>query len=368
MKKAALLLAFLVTSALASRPNCADFADRDKYYFDNKGNIIPRAYVGTLIDHGLKDPTIRQYFHRLAEAFKYHEAQLIALPLSPFGWSFTPKMDPLEAQGTIFASLLEPGYLDKRLVADKQRIALYRSTGLQVADFIDTALPILRANPELDIYNPQDTHWTPKGARIGSTAVAALLLEIHPQLKATLNTKHFDVKMGTLDYFKRGGWPYVIRNTCPNVQWSPLSETIETAESVALDEIGLLDDETPPPVVLLGSSYSTSIRGLAPYLQKDLGAEVINAAQSGGGTFGAMRDYFALGNDQPWAKLYIWEYPDTFEFPATEFRQVLPLLLPSNEVERASFSTPGTAVTYISVGVKTYQGWAGRGISRGGIE
>ncbi|GAA4002628.1 hypothetical protein GCM10022631_11640 [Deinococcus rubellus] len=346
MKQILLTLALLGTIASAARPDCGDFADRSKFYFDNQGNILSRFDVGTLTDAGLTDPATREYFRRLAAAFSYHGSQLIAMPLSVFGWSFVGRIDPREAQGTPFAALLEPGYLDKRLVANQQRLALYRSAGLPVADYIGTAFAILRINPNLNIYNPQDTHWTPDGAKIGSEAVAAQLVEINPQLKAALNTKHFDVKAGTFAYFKNSGWPYAIRKSCPNTTWTPLSETIRTAESVALDPVGLLDDEAAPSVVVLGSSYSSPILGFVPYLQKDLGTEVTNAGQSGGGTFGAIRDYFALDAAQPWAKLYIWEFPDTFLFPDTEFRQVLPLLLPSTEIERGSFTAPGSSIAY----------------------
>ncbi len=321
-------------AAKAERPDCSPFNDKNTYYFDSNGLIIFNSQLNIEENQKISEAPIKNYLKRLATTFKTHGSQLVIVPLPSFGYVWAGRLQREEAEGTPSTALMAPDYLSKRLRINEERLKIYRSLGFSTTDYMRDALAFMHQNPKIDIYNRQDTHWIPAGSRLAAKAVAATLKKSNPTLAHELNLKQYDIKFGTRDYLKHYGFPEIIREKCPTTSWKPYTEDIATAESISLTPESLLGDGSPP-VLLLGSSYSTPYLGFPPYLQQELGNDIVNESVAGGGIFGSLRNFYAKADASArWPKLVIWEFPDDIcNFTELEFRQLFPLMLNSSAVE-----------------------------------
>lgn len=145
-------------------------------------------------------------------------------------------------------------------------------------------------------YMHADTHWSPAGARKAAEALAKQAPEL-PHMSFTSTPLPSQAYRGDLLRY------------LPGVAW-PAEELERYSVSSATS---LLDDATPP-VVLVGTSYSAKPEwGFDDALRLALQADVLNKADEGQGPFAVMEKYL---NSADWQstppKLLIWEIPERY--------------------------------------------------------
>lgn len=183
-----------------------------------------------------------------------------------------------------------------------------RGQGVAVLE-LEAALTAGKADG--DVFLRTDTHWTPHGAAVAAKAIAATLRAESPppawldSARVTLTTAAPVAHPGDLLRYVPLG-PLQAR-------LGPKEDTLATPTATVESSAGLLDEVTIP-VALVGTSYSDDARwGFVGALQKELGADVLNAAAQGQGPFVSMMKYL---DDEAWSKsppqLVIWEIPERY--------------------------------------------------------
>lgn len=186
-------------------------------------------------------------------------------------------------------------------------VADLRGRGVEVVE-LEPALRERRATTQ--VFLRTDTHWTPDGASAAAHAIATALRTGDPP--AWLDSAAVTSRPGDpapydgdlMRYLPLGG----LRD-----ELGPRPDTLATPQ-VTVEAAGGLLDDVAIPVALVGTSYSDDPRwGFLGALQRELGADVLNAAAEGQGPFVSMTRYMA--NDA-WANtppsLVIWEIPERY--------------------------------------------------------
>jgi alginate O-acetyltransferase complex protein AlgJ len=176
-----------------------------------------------------------------------------------------------------------------------------------------------------------DVHWNQRGAAAAATLVAAKVRPLLPKAAAQQFTRHAAARAQ-----ERVGDLLVLAGLDQAApRWRPPFD-VEAPETImAMAKGGLLDEPTPPAVMVLGSSYSRRsnfVESLAMALARD----VWNRSVDGGEFAGALRA--ALQERARWpasTHVVIWELPE------------LALSLPLGEAEQALLhdTIKGTALT-----------------------
>lgn len=166
------------------------------------------------------------------------------------------------------------------------------------------------SKPEAPVFLRTDTHWTPFGAVVAAQTLA-------PAVKGlNLDLPPAEFSAGAKPVVKRKGdlLRYI---PVPDGQ-GPAPDTVQEPEYTRTDEGGggLLGDETLA-VTLVGTSYSAETKDnvwhFSEALGRELGTEVLNAAQEGKGPIMPMREYLKSQDrkDNP-PQVVVWEIPERF--------------------------------------------------------
>src|SRR5690606_3539419 len=225
---------------------------------------------------------------------------------SPMFAEFARLMDTFAAQGSQVAIFLQPtrgmmhrdkiraeysyGFDFPRARASLEQFqAQLRHGGALVPDI----LPLVDNPPEDEYFFRRDHHWTPAGARATARLVADFLRR--QPLHAELAPKSYRTEPGIV-MPKDGTMNRGLRHHCGNnygIQYVPAYQTVPDS-----DDIGaLLDDDSEPEVVLVGTSNSAARDDEAKsynfdgYLKEYLGVDILNYALPGAGQDGALLQY-----------------------------------------------------------------------------
>lgn len=158
-------------------------------------------------------------------------------------------------------------------------------------------------NPAAPVFFATDTHWTPHGAKLVATAVAASGTIDRGALEYDLVRR--DAKALTGDLIR-----FITSNDfAPRIGLPPetIVQRVQTPVDAGFDIFGDADHD----IVLVGTSYSANDDwGFADALMRTLGRDVVNVAQQGLGPLQPMRDYLEgpdFRNTPP--AVVIWEIP-----------------------------------------------------------
>ncbi|MCG7493019.1 hypothetical protein [Thalassobius sp. Cn5-15] len=178
------------------------------------------------------------------------------------------------------------------------------SAGLQSID-LRPALSVSNS------YMRTDTHWSPEGAAAAASAIATKIADLIPD-HTTFRTSRTGTQTfrGDLIAFADAG-PWQARV-------GPAAEQITTyqTEAVAPQTLGLFD-AAPPPVALVGTSFSERADfHFLGFLKTKLRADVLSYAQAGRGPFTPMEQFLAqltgasTADETP--HIVIWEIPERY--------------------------------------------------------
>jgi alginate O-acetyltransferase complex protein AlgJ len=161
-----------------------------------------------------------------------------------------------------------------------------------------------------DAFLHTDTHWTPEGAAAAAHTIATTIRAGTPP--AWLDSAHVSTTQGAAAPHDGDLLRFVPLGPLKATLGPPL-DTLHTPTVTVESSGGLLDDVTVP-VALVGTSYSDDVRwAFAGALQRELGADVLNAAAEGRGPFLTMMKYL---DDDAWKtappQLVIWEIPERY--------------------------------------------------------
>lgn len=177
-----------------------------------------------------------------------------------------------------------------------------RARGVRVVGL----LPALSGAPaDAPTFLRTDTHWTPRGAELAAQAIAAAAPSSLPPTSWTRQVAApVEHRGDLLRYLPLG--PLQDR-------WGPAPDRLETPSALRGGGLGLFDDVTVP-AALVGTSYSADARwGFQDALRLALRADVLDAADPGGGPVEPLLDY--LENEafrQTPPQLVIWEVPERY--------------------------------------------------------
>lgn len=170
-------------------------------------------------------------------------------------------------------------------------------------------------------FNHADQHWSSKGAQEMAQTVAAYIKE--KGLAKDVPSLSFQTTSGEMVNYD-GQFGKFTKQICDKIP-SPETDIVVNTTLVSADnnEQALFDDAAQPQIVLVGTSnskreeYNSNFDG---YLKEAIGADVMNAAISGGGMDDALLAY--LSSEQyrksP-PKILIWEIPSYYELDGKAF-------------------------------------------------
>lgn len=192
-------------------------------------------------------------------------------------------------------------------------------------------LSLVDTPPSEEYFFRRDHHWTPAGARATARLVADHLrtLPLYAQLTRKAYRTEPGIRMPKDGTMNRG-----LRHICGNnygFQYVPAYQTVP-----ASDDIGaLLDDESEPEVVLVGTSNSAARDDEAKsynfdgFLKEYLGLDILNYALPGAGQDGSLLQYLQSDDYDPASppRLIIWELPASFRLDnPLSYRQLIPAI------------------------------------------
>ncbi|WP_299696013.1 alginate biosynthesis protein AlgX [Hydrocarboniphaga sp.] len=287
----------------------------------------------------------------------------------------------MRARGTELVVVLQPprALMDPDKLGDDQRasydlgaaragyaqaLARIRSAGVTVPP-LDT---LVDEHKHYEYFFRRDHHWTPAGAEATAKVVAATVQQMPsfrevPRLTYATRANALIGKPGTLQkvasqicggsYSMQYLTGYITEASSDNAAASadallgPQPKKSDSPSGGLLDDHaasagsgGLLDDgdaggdSGAPQIALIGTSNSDAKGGynFGGYLQQYIGADILNAALSGGSFDGSLLHYLpseAYQKHPP--KIVIWEmpwqnWPGADKNPYKTFRQALPLV------------------------------------------
>jgi alginate O-acetyltransferase complex protein AlgJ len=167
-----------------------------------------------------------------------------------------------------------------------------------------------------------DVHWNEQGAKAAAFAVAsAASLIQHFTLK-----QEFSVQQSSVAEERIGDLLVLAGLDRTPANWRPAPDLERRSIIEAVHSGGLLDEPTPPEVMIAGSSSSRR-SNFAEWLGLKLGQQMWNRSLDGGQFSGALQT--ALKDQERWPRnirLIIWELPE------------MSLTLPLSEEERAALA------------------------------
>jgi alginate biosynthesis protein AlgX len=286
----------------------------------------------------------------------------------------------MRARGSELVVVLQPprGLMDSDKLGDDQRarydlaaaragyaaaLARIRSAGVTVPP-LDS---LVNEHKGYEYFFRRDHHWTPAGAEATAKVVAATIKQMPqfadvPRMTYATRANALIGKPGTLqkvasqicggNYSMQYLTGYITEASSDNAAASadallgPQAKKVGNSPSGGLlddksgggDSSGLLDDggsaDGAPQIALIGTSNSDAKGGynFGGYLQQYIGADILNAALSGGSFDGSLLHYLpseAYQKHPP--KIVIWEmpwqnWPGADKNPYKTFRQAMPLV------------------------------------------
>jgi alginate O-acetyltransferase complex protein AlgJ len=153
-----------------------------------------------------------------------------------------------------------------------------------------------------------DSHWSPEGARIAASAVAATIRSLAPDLpKTSVRTDRVGetVREGDLMSFmpKRG----------TSARPLPPPQTLQTYETAVDSGAGLFGAQVIP-VALVGTSYSAEEAfHFEGFLKQALSADVLNLSAVGKGPFAPMDEALeGTALIDAGVQVVVWEIPERY--------------------------------------------------------
>ena len=305
---AALLAAAVVGAAPARAADdfrlCAAVEDADKY--DGNDFLMLRQGLDGWLFRDRADFRVLKPLEKeklagiadLAAGLRQRGTQLVIVVPPTRGIAAAGKLDRADPEQAAFD-------LEKAVAAYGARLESLRAAGVVVPD-------ILAFNDKLgaDFFLKRDTHWSAEGARVSAEAVAAALAD-SPAYGAIAKRAFATERSGDEAVAERMG--EAAEKMC-DIEIQPQRANLYlTAPVEAANAQALLGEAPPPPVVLVGTSFSRRDDGesnFAGFLAEALSADVLNAAVSGGGADAALVAYLSSRDFQAAAPaILIWEFP-----------------------------------------------------------
>lgn len=248
----------------------------------------------------------------LSAALRQRGIQLVIVVPPTRGIAAADKVDRGDpAQAAFDIAAATAGY--------KARLEALRQAGAIVPD-------ILAANGTLgaDFFLSRDTHWSAEGAQVSAAAVAAAL-SASKAYGAIPKRAFVTEASGEEEAAERMG--EAVEKMC-DIEIEPQRANLfRTVPAVGASADALLGEAPPPPVVLVGTSFSRRDDGdsnFAGFLQEALSADVLNAAVSGGGADAAIVAYLSSRDFlQAPPAILIWEFPAYADLPEDMFYRAL---------------------------------------------
>ncbi|EGF90078.1 alginate o-acetyltransferase AlgJ [Asticcacaulis biprosthecium C19] len=191
-----------------------------------------------------------------------------------------------------------------------------RGAGFTVVDLRPSLLAV---KAEAPAYFRTDTHWTPAGAQAAAQTIAAEV-EAAGGIKAQRQGEEMRVTYGPAQVLNGDLMTFLPLGTTFAAMAPPADSLslpafayVETGSGGG-DGAGDLLGDSATPVILVGTSYSADERwGFAKFLEKDLGADLVNVADKGAGPFVPMDKLLTGGTLAEAApELVIWEIPERY--------------------------------------------------------
>jgi alginate biosynthesis protein AlgX len=211
------------------------------------------------------------------------------------------------------AKLPENHWFDFAGAAESYRLALarLRSTGAIVPDLA----VLLNEETEQEFYFRRDHHWSPHGAQRTAEVVADAIRQL-PYYNDFDKTEFATRRDGLIA--KNGTLQIAWRRLCGNGfadQYVEAYTTELASEGELLEEDDVsrfLDDDSLPPITLVGTSFSKGAvdYNFAGFLKEYLSVDILNEAMAGGNSDGSLMQYLISDafQEQP-PKLLLWELP-----------------------------------------------------------
>lgn len=201
------------------------------------------------------------------------------------------------------------------------------SAGALVPD----VLALVDSPPEEEYFFRRDHHWTPAGAKATARLVADSI-RAHPVYPG-LTRKAFATEAGVI-IPKDGTMNAALRHLCGNNLGNQYVQSYETIP-IADDASALFGDQTPPEVVIVGTSNSADrddqrkSYNFAGFLREYLQVDILNYAMQGSGQDGSLLQYLQSTDYDPEhpPKMIVWELPANYSLDdPLMYRQLLPAL------------------------------------------
>ena len=196
-----------------------------------------------------------------------------------------------------------------------------REAGIVAPDLSRALAECKRDEP---VFLRTDTHWTPAGARCAAQTVQAATPAryVARGRKGTYRTRVAPAAPYRGDLTRYLPLDPYFAALLPPAE--PLAQPHTELADASGSASGLLADRAPPPLALIGTSYSADERwNLTGALQEAFQQDVANYAMEGKGPFEPMLDYLLNSRDLPAApRLVVWELPERYLPMADDLRVV----------------------------------------------
>ncbi len=297
---------------------CADAGDEDSY--DGNDFLMLRQGLDGWLFRDRADFRILKPLEEdisagigdLSAALKQRGIQLVIVVPPTRGIAAADKVDRGDASQAKFDIVAATS-------AYRARLDALRQAGAVVPD-------ILAANGALgaDFFLKRDTHWSAEGARVSAAAVAAAL-SASKTYGAIPKRAFVTEASGDEEAAERMG--EAVEKMC-DIEIEPQRANLyRTVPAAGASADALLGEAPPPPVVLVGTSFSRRDDGdsnFAGFLQEALSVDVLNAAVSGGGADAAIIAYLSSRDFlQAPPAILIWEFPAYADLPEDMFYRAL---------------------------------------------
>lgn len=313
---------------MAARAPATSFFDNAVYQGDDGWFFRMRNDVA---DFALQAPQVVSMMGRLGEAFAARGVTLVYMPVPNRGMT-----DPHRLPAGIADGVVYDGDMARRQFA--ALVETFRGAGVPTVD-------ILSMRPadggEDDFHFARDIHWRPDGARLSAEAVARTLGEV-PAFADVTHKAYASQSLGEAEL--ASPMLSALQSLCTDKLAVETLTRFESAPTeISADDLLGGDEETAPPVAIVGTSYSDLPEfNFAGFLAEALQTDVANYAISGGGTFTAILQYTHTAlMDGPQPKVLLWENPVGYRLDGqgiTLFRQLIPAVRGACPADKALFA------------------------------
>jgi hypothetical protein len=270
--------------------------------------------------------------------------------------------DKLDPQRSAFQAY-RPGTM---AAAYREVVATLRAAGWSVPDLVEIAG---ESRLGADFFNGQDHHWSTRGAQATAEAIA-VLLQRSPGWSSVARAG-FDLEERRVA--NPGTYRFLVVDKCRTSVPSKETTSYKAVPRAAVSASALLGDGPAPDVVLVGTSQSRRQDfdaltrkdyfedSFAALLRASMGADLLNLAAEGGGTFTSIESWLTSPEfQQGRPRVLIWEMNQTDGFDQPELlRRLVPAVHGTCRTADALAAQTGDAADGIDLAAATSLALAG---------